>query len=59
MLIQTGVPNQGTGAPFAFLNNDFSLKSATRLLATILNDAYAFHTGSGTPINNPDFCAIE
>ena len=53
MLIQTGVPNQGTGAPFAFLNNDFSLKSATRLLATILNDAYTLHT-SGTTINNPD-----
>lgn len=55
-MIQTGVPNQGTGAPFAFLNNDFSIKSASRLLAKILNDAYTLHiddTNSLT-VKNPD-----
>ncbi|MCH5377627.1 MAG: hypothetical protein JJ992_27025, partial [Planctomycetes bacterium] len=53
LLIQTGVPNQGTGAPFALLNNDFSLKSATRLLAKILKDVYALHE-SGKTVLNPD-----
>ncbi|MGD8417386.1 MAG: hypothetical protein PVH91_10035, partial [Pseudomonadales bacterium] len=54
-LVQTGVPNQGTGAPFAFLNNDFSLKSATRLMAKILRDAWELHTAAnGLTIHNPD-----
>jgi len=54
MLIQTGVPNQGTGAPYAFLNNDFSLKVAARLLAKILKDAYDYYIGPTTAIKNPD-----
>jgi hypothetical protein len=59
VLIQTGVPNQGTGAPYAFLNNDFSLKSATRLLAKILNDTYELHTATnGLVVRNPDGSAL-
>jgi hypothetical protein len=56
LLIQTGVPNQGTGGPFVLLNDDFSLKSATRLLAKILKDVYTIHTDGDatTRVLNPD-----
>ncbi|MCC6474863.1 MAG: LEPR-XLL domain-containing protein, partial [Burkholderiales bacterium] len=57
-LIQTGVPNQGTGAPFGMLGNDFSLKSATRALATMVDKAYEL-VKSGHPISNPDGTSIS
>ena len=54
MLIQTGVPNQGTGAPFVMLNNDFAIKSASRLMARILNDVWELWDHGATTIHNPD-----
>ncbi|HYF20518.1 MAG TPA: LEPR-XLL domain-containing protein, partial [Ramlibacter sp.] len=54
MLVQTGVPNQGTGSPFLMLNDDFSVKASTRMLALILNDAYTLWDGGATPIRNAD-----
>ena len=54
-LIQTGVPNQGVGATFAFLNNDFSVKSAARLLSLTIGEAYKLHTAdNGKTVKNPD-----
>ena len=53
MLIQTGVPNLGRGAPFVMLQNDFSGKSASRLAAKILKDVWALRQ-SGKDIKNPD-----
>ena len=57
-LIQTGVPNQGTGAPFVLLNNDFSAKSAARLLGKTLNDVWDLKQ-SGATILNPDGSVFE
>ena len=58
MLIQTGVPNQGTGAPFVMLNNDFSIKSASRLMGKILNDAWTLWNYGATKIHQPDGTAF-
>ncbi|MBT6146026.1 MAG: LEPR-XLL domain-containing protein, partial [Gemmatimonadetes bacterium] len=57
-LVQVGVPNQGVGAPFNFLNNNFSLKSATRGLAILIDRAYDLLL-SGQDINNPDGSVIN
>ncbi len=52
-LIQTGVPNQGVGSTFAFLNNDFSVKSAARLLSLTIGEAYKLHIAdNGKTVKN-------
>ena len=56
-LIQSGVPNQGTGSVYSMLNNDFSLKSASRLLGVTIDTAYKL-LQSGSDITNPDGSTI-
>jgi len=53
-LIQTGVPNQGTGAPFQLLNNDFSLKSGTRVLTLVIDKAYSYFNDPAETVLDPD-----
>ena len=52
-LIQVGVPNQGVGSTFVFLQNDFSLKAAARGAGQTINQAYEL-LKAGTPILDPD-----
>ncbi|MCC6232978.1 MAG: hypothetical protein IT580_10060, partial [Verrucomicrobiales bacterium] len=47
-LIQSGVPNQGTGSTLNFLLNSFGLKSTTRLLGRVLDLAWDKVVAGGT-----------
>ena len=57
MLVQSGVPNQGTGAPFMMLNDDFSVKSSTRGLGLLIGNAWELKQDGGT-VRNPDGSAL-
>ncbi|MFC1859817.1 LEPR-XLL domain-containing protein, partial [Thermodesulfobacteriota bacterium] len=53
-LVQVGVPAQGTGAAFGMLQNDFSLKTSSRLFGRIIDIAWGYHQDAGKTILNPD-----
>ena len=57
-LIQSGVPNQGVTSTFAFLQNDLSDKSASRVLGRVLDMAYDYLL-AGEDIQNPDGSIID
>ena len=57
-LIQTGVPNQGTGSPLAILANDFGLNTAIRGLGHLVDTAYEL-VKAGESISNPDGTTIS
>lgn len=57
-LIQSGVPNQGVTSTFNFLQNDFSDKSASRVLGRVLDIAYDYLL-AGEDIHNPDGSIID
>ncbi|MDI1314237.1 hypothetical protein, partial [Prosthecobacter sp.] len=55
--IQSAAPNEGTLGPYLMLNNDFSEKPASRVLARIIESAYELVAG-GQTLNNPDGTTI-
>ena len=57
-LIQTGVPNQGTGGTLAVLANDFGLNVAVRGGGNLINSAYEL-LKAGKTIANPDGSTIS
>lgn len=56
-LIQVGVPSQGSGQLYDLLNNDFSLKTASRALGVVMTKAYNAVLGGAT-ITGPDGSSI-
>ncbi|MDA1273124.1 MAG: hypothetical protein O2960_03590, partial [Verrucomicrobia bacterium] len=52
-LIQSGVPNKGTGATYGLLKDNYNLKAETRVAALFVDAAYDRIDGGGT-LNNPD-----
>lgn len=57
-LIQVGVPDQGAASTFNFLEDNFSEKAASRVLAIGLNQAYDLVSQQGMTVTGPNGTSI-
>jgi 6-phosphogluconolactonase (cycloisomerase 2 family) len=57
-LVQVGAPEQGTASTFNFLEDNFSEKAASRVLAIGLNQAYDLVTQQGMTVTGPNGTSI-
>ena len=56
-LVQSAVPNQGTGATYSLRTNNFNLKAETHLAGLVFDKVYDLILG-GETLNNPDGSTI-